>query len=70
MYYTLDMESFVVKKVRMLDDVRKLIALTLLHIEIFTVEIFMVYNARVTLVYNNIYCKSIPYPTQYEQLST
>ena len=50
----------------MLDDVRKLITLTLLHIEIFTVEIFMIYNAHVTLVYSNIYCKSISYSAQYD----
>ena len=40
---TVDWESFVVKKIRTLDDVRKLITRTLLHIETFTV-----YNACAT----------------------
>ena len=38
------------KKVQILDDVCKLITLTLLHIEIFTVGIVTVYNARATLL--------------------
>ena len=42
--HTIDWESFIVKKVRTLDDVQKLIRLTLLHIEIFTVGIFTVYK--------------------------
>ena len=46
---TVDQESFVAKKIRTFDNVRKLITQTLLHMEIFTVGIFTVYNAHVML---------------------
>ena len=41
-------EMFHCKKVQILDNVSKLITLTLSHIEIFTVGIVTVYNAHAT----------------------